>query len=359
MVRFARFASLAAAFACVGPALSPAVTHADPLPAKDSSSASSISHQLGFSHGTLYLYTGNSLYDVDLTDRTDPGFNLVATGFESALGDARPYEGDFVTAGNGAAAISYGFSSGGMAIVDLDALSTQSVPDATTAVPDFDAANLFSLAGRADGTFYAQAVAADFSTSTALYRVDPVTGDTAFAADPAAGSGFASGGIAFDDDANLYATAFDFSTFPFPDPRGAAHFYRVDAADLADFEAGGATPSVTELGTGLTNGNGEIVAALGQVYFNTSTGIGQFDPDTGGVTNLVGDITDPDLFSYGNTQPYNGLAFDPSAQELIFARYDTSTGGYVLDSLVVPEPGTGLVVLMGLGLAAARRSRKA
>lgn len=335
----------------------PLTASANTIPAKDSTSPYPISLQLGFSDGDLYLFTGDALYDVDLTDRNNPTFSIIASGFESVLSPTRYFEASFATAPGGKAAISYGASSGGMILVDIATARTSGAAAASTAVTDFDATNVFSLAGRQDGSFYAMSVASDWSTSTQLHHVS-VTGDTADVIDPAAGTGYASGGLATDANDNLFASAFDWSAYA--DVTGDSHFYKLLDADLDAFEAdNNATPPFAVLGSGVTNGNGSIVVGDdGNIYFNTTTGIGAFDVDSGTVTNLLGDITDASLYSYGNTQPYNGLAFDPTANELIFAEYDSNTGSYALGFYAIPEPTTALCLTFSMAVMLVRRGRK-
>lgn len=306
-----------------------ATAHATLLPAKDSSSPFGNNYSLGFSDGVLYLYTGNSIYQVDRTDPDNPVFTLHMTDLEQAFdGPTRAAEGGMAIADNGQAFIPFGFTSRGVLKVDLNAKTTQEI----TA---YDETNIYGAAGRADGNFYAQAEAEDGSTSTRIDRVTPGLTVTTDVADP---QDLSSGGMAFDSAGNLIVGTFDWMN-------GQANFYRITATELAAFESNSTTPTLTFLGSGAANGNGTLLVDKdGLIFFNTTTGIGMLDPDTGNVTNFFRDILDPDLFTYANL-PLNGLAYDPDTHELIFAQYNETLAGYELTSVIIPEPATALMVL--------------
>lgn len=340
------------AIAVIGMLLLSIVAQADPLPGKDSSSAFSTQYGLGYSSGTLYLFSGDTLYSTDLTNRGNPVFTTVGSNIENdfTTNTPRAYEGSFATNANGQALISFG-TSGGVLKSDLG-----TTPVSNTEVSDFDTSNIFSTALRNDGTGFGMYVASDYSTTTAIYVIDAVTGDTQLMADP---GGVSSGGLAFDNAGNLYVGTFNYNTYPYPDPRGEASYYRYDAADIAAWEAGGDAPTATPLANGITNGNGTIVVGVdGNLYFNTSTGIGKVNLVTGTVSNFYGDIDDEDLYDYGDTQPLNGLAVDPDTGELVFAEYDEVNGEYNLTFLAVPEPVTAATLLLGLAGVLTRRHRR-
>ena len=320
---------------------------ADTMPAKDSSSLYPTNYGLGYSDDVLYLHTGDSIYRVDATDPADPSFSQVIGGLQSAFPDydqfgERWFEGGFATAPGGKAFVSFGASHGGALLVDL-------THPTTTAVADFDTANLYSAAGQADGDFYTMFVDPDWTNPTQVYRVDGQTGNATYATDPSTDP--ASGGMAFDAEGNLYVGTLNYLTSP-----NTVHFFRIDAEDLAIYEAGGGAPGATALGGSEANGNGQMVVDHeGNIYFNTTTGIGRFDPLTGQTSTLYGDLLDPNLFTYGNTTPYSGLAYDAAGDRLVFGEYDADLGGYELRFVAVPEPAGAAVLLLGAAMLLRRR----
>jgi len=319
---------------------------ADTLPPKDSGAAFGSNHEIGFSDGVLYLHTGDSLYVVDAGDPSGPSFNLHMSGLRSAFGGtARALEGSFSTASGGQAMINAGFSDGGVLTVDLMSRTSRSVTD-------FDDDNIFRTAGRNDRTFYAMWADTVFppSTSTLVYRIDPADLTTQPVVDPALGTGDASGGMVFDRDDNLIIGTFDFI-------RDRARFFRVEATDLSQFESGGVVPPVAELGSARANGNRNLVVDReGRIFFNTTTGIGLFDPSTGDSKNFYRDVCDPDLFNYdGFKLPLNGLAYAAGQHQLVFAEFDTELDGYELIFLDVPEPLTAVMLVLGTLAFASQR----
>lgn len=336
---------------CVGAftvTAAPLAALADPLPAKDSTSPFAFNHSLAFSGDDLYLYTGDTIYSVDVSDPADPMFTPHITGLESAFGGGRrAAEGGLFTSPNGTGLVTFGFTSGGVLAVDLNT-------NAVTPVADYDTANVFSAAGQGDGDFYTQFADRNFPASTAT-RIDylpPSLDVVAGIADP---GDLSSGGMAFAPDGDLIVGTFDFGRFP--DPVGTAKFYRITAADLTAFEANGTSPTLTFLGGGDATGNASVVVDdAGRVFFNTTTGIGLFDPDTGEVSNFYRDIVDPATFTYGGfTAPLNGLAYWDERDSLIFAEYDDAAGVYQLRVLPVPEPGAGMVLAFAVMASLAKR----
>lgn len=318
---------------------------ANPLPPKDSGAPFGSHHGLGFSDGTLYLHTGDSIYTVDTANPSDPKFTLLLGGMRSAFaGPQRVFEGEFSTADGGRALVSMGFTDGGVLHVDLTAPSA-------TPIADFDTDNIFSAAARSDFPFYATWVDPGFATSTFVYQVDATSQASEAVVDPAAGTGEASGGMAFDAAGNLVVGSFDFIN-------GRARFYQILAADLLAFKTQGTTPPTTLLGESPSNGNANVVASPnGDLYFNTTTGIGRFNPTGSGVNNIYRDILDPDLFNYDPfRQPLNGLAYDEATQQLVFAEFNTFLEVYELIFLQVPEPAA-LPVIVGGALLLLRQRR--
>ena len=165
-------------------------------------------------------------------------------------------------------------------------------------------------------------------------------------ADPSPGD--ASGGLAFDVDGNLFVGTF--TPGAFPDPIGDARFFRISATDLAAFASDGTAVTATFLGQGSANGNGTIVVTRnGQIFFNTSTGIGRFEPLKRQVTNFYRDILDRDLYDLDSAKlPLNGLAYDFSTDQLVFAAYDTPSDAYHLVFLDVPEPASSILLFIAL-----------
>ncbi len=321
------------------------------LPAKDSTAAFGNNYGLGFSNGDLYLHTGDSIYVLQDDGAGGQTFNLHMSGLESAFtGFRRAFEGTFATAPNGQALVSMGFTDGGVLLIDLAAKTSRVVPDFDGDGQDND--NIFSAAGRSDGTFFANWVSPAFFPvdATKVYRIDPVTLGTALVKDVNPGKN--SGGMAFDSHGNLIAGTFE-PQGTFPDPVGTASYFRI-AADQLDQ----ANPQVDTLGTGSANGNAFVATdADDNVYFNTTTGIGVLRAGETVAQNFFGDITDPNLF-FTPQITLEGLAFDPLTNSLFFAQ--KFSNGFELVSLVVPEPGTASIVFMlATAMAVQLRRRKA
>lgn len=320
---------------------SPATLLAAPLPLRDTTSEFGVNYSLGFSDGTLYVYTGDSIYIADLSDESDPSFSLHMSGLESAFGgEVRRSEGVMVTAPGGRALISFGFSDRGVLAVDLGAKTTQPIAA-------YDTANIYSAAGRPDGTFYVQNAVG--TTPNQVDRVAPDLTVTPGVADPA---DLASGGMAFDALGNLYVGTFDYNL---SSPIGEAHFYRISAADIAAFEADGTTPTLEFLGSGASNGNSSMVAGdNGLLYFTTTTGIASFDPSTGLIDEVYLSVVDPDIYAY-EFEPLNALAYDTVTDRLVFAEH-VGGGAYELRFLAVPEPSMAMLLAPAV-LVAFRRTR--
>ncbi|MEX0885875.1 MAG: hypothetical protein WD009_05495 [Phycisphaeraceae bacterium] len=331
----------------LGVALGATPLLADALPATDGSAPWGNSYSLAYSGGELYLHTGDSLYLIDDADRDNITFETHMTDLELAFGGGRRwFEGAFATDADGHALMSMGYSDRGMLRLDLASQTAQTVSA-------FDDDNIFSIAGRRGGHFYAMWADPDFvapESFTHIYHVGP-DGEPVFAFDPAPGDN--SGGLAFTPDDDLIVSSF----VPGGGPLGTNRFFRVLAADLAAFEADGSEPGV-ELIAELTQTNSTstlIVDRDGLVFFNTTTGIGYIDPNTGDAGTFRGDIADPDLFSYANV-PLDGLAYNADTHELVFAEFDADIGDYHLRYAVVPEPGSAtLVAAAGLVVMLRRR----
>lgn len=330
---------------CLAALLFTSTAQADPLPTKDSSSAFASGYGFGYAGGNLYIYTGDSTYRADTTNPNNVTYTSVAAGVESAFSPSRGYQGSFATNDNDQAIASFGYD-GGVVVIDLTGVVSPA------SITGLENTNLYSVALRNDNTAYGFEY--DNNTFDMAIRHFNTSGSLNSFASP--GSDPATGGLTFDPAGNLYVSTFDYNTYPYPDPRGTAHFYRYDAADLAAWESGGGDPTPTLVGTGITNGNGTIAFGLdGNLYFNTTTGIGQVNLATGDVSTLYGDLLDTDLYTYVNL-PLNGLAINPATGELAFAEYNTGAGQYELRFLAVPEPATTLLLFAGVaGLTLHRR----
>ena len=158
-------------------ALAASVVSGNPLPVKDSTASFGSNYGLGFSDGLLYLHTGDSIYTVDISDQADPKFSMHMNGLESAFaGGQRAFEGGFATRPGQSAAVSMGFSDGGVLVIDLSAKTTVIVPDFDSDSSDDD--NVFGLAASPiTGGFYAVWASRSFAPvdATKVYKITPST----------------------------------------------------------------------------------------------------------------------------------------------------------------------------------------
>ena len=322
------------------------------LPPLDSSSPFA-EYGLGFSQNRLYLHTGDSIYRLGQDAGGNDEWQLHIAGLESAFSSGlRGFEGDFATAPNhGMAAISMGFTDGGVLHVDLNNATTSEI---TT----LDTANIFSLAGSPDGSFAGMNAFFDAGTltfnATQIVAIDPVTGSHSVLIQEAAPGEF-SGGVAFDEQGNLYLSTF-VSTFP--NPVGVATFYFVAAADL---KAGSLAPGdMVTLGTATTNGSNSLaVNDRGDLFFASQTGIGVLRAGAAAAETYFGDLTE-DIFA-GPTSFLitGGLAIDPRSEELLFIDNSGQAAQLtrlptLVDATPVPEP----ITLFTLGFAALLFTRR-
>ncbi len=322
------------------------------LPAKDSTAAFGSNYGLGFSNGELYLHTGDSIYVLQDNGPGGQTFNLHMTGLETAFtGARRAFEGTFATAPNGHALVSMGFSDGGVLLIDLANKTSRVVPDFDGDGQDND--NIFSAAGQSDGTFFATWVSPSFFPvdATKVYQIDPVTLGTTLVTDPNPGQN--SGGMTFNPDGDLIVGTF-IPEGTFPDPVGTASYFSIEANQL-----GQPNPQAQSIGTGSTNGNAFLTTDNdGNIYFNTTTGIGVLGVGESQAKNFFGDITDPDLFGLSGPPQITieGLAFDPLTNNLFFAQKVGS--GFELVSLTVPEPSTAAALVLLVFVNASRLRRR-
>ena len=317
------------------------------LPATDGTAPWGNSYGLGYAAGDLYLHTGNSIHLVDDADREAIGFELRVTGLEDAFpGERRWFEGGFATTPNGQAMVSMGLSRGVLR-VDLTAGTAQPVPA-------FDDENIYSLAGAGGGHFYAMWADPDWVAPTSFTRVYHVGPDDerTFAFDPTEGD--FSGPMAFGGQGDLIIATF--ASRGDGTPLGTNRFFRVAAAELEAFEAGSAGPEVELIGE-LEDVNGAsslIVDRDGVIFFNTTTGIGTFDPLTGEGGAFRGDIADLGLWDYEHT-PFDALAYDASRHELVYAVHEADAQAYRLTYTVIPEPTGAAMMVAAAGLVMLRR----
>ncbi|MCC7191262.1 MAG: PEP-CTERM sorting domain-containing protein [Phycisphaeraceae bacterium] len=332
------------------------------LPTKDSGNAYA-TYALGYStvnsSHELFVHTGDSIwrYDADTDSFTDQ-----ISGLRSSFGGpARISDMGFAPGPDGEAMVMMG-QAGGALLVNLSTGTRVLAPNIDSGPGDTGTDdNLFSAASRADGKYYATYVAPDYSTFTSVYFLNP--GDptpASFVVDPPVASPIPnstadySGSMTFDTAGNLYVGVFSYLTgqsFPI----GTAGFFRIDAADLDTFESTGTLPgsAVHYLGGAPSNGNGSLVVDLeGNLYFSTSTGIGRFR--NGVITSVVGDV----LFNgFPPVNAVEGLAYDPATNSLAFGQYNQSLGGHELAFLMVPEPTSALLLVIGVAGVMRRRGR--
>ncbi len=319
------------------------------LPPLDSSSPFA-EYGLGFSQNHLYLHTGDSIYRLGQDAGGNDEWQLRFSGIESAFaGGLRGFEGDFATSPNhGTAAISMGFTDGGVLHVDLNS-------GATVEISTLDTANIFSLAGSPDGSFAGMNAFFDTTTftfnATQIVAIDPVTATHDVLKQELAPGEF-SGGLVFDELGNLYI-----STFRSIFPSGEATFYFISAADLQS-----PSPAVVELGTAPTNGaNSLAVNSDGDLFFGSQTGIGVLRAGATIAETFFGDLTEDIFAGPTNFNITGGLAIDPLTDELLFIDRSGQTADLtrlvtVTQTAPVPEP----TAMFTLGLAAlvfTRRSR--
>ena len=316
------------------------------LPARDGSYSFFYSYGLGYSDGNLYVHTGNTIYQFNPNNQL---FTSVATNLESAFPSnpgpsPRPFAGGFATGPGGQAMVTFGYPDGGVLAVNLSNGQAQSVPA-------LDTANVYSGASNTAGRFIGVLTTSDYSVSTRLEDVNTGTLTAQDIVDVAPGATIASGGLAFDSAGNLVVGTLDYSS-------NTVAFYQISASELAAYYASGTTPSYTLLGQGTANGDGNIVVAnSGDIYFDTTTGIGVLNHETGTVSNFLGDINDPNLFNYGMTPPYQGLAYNPTTNQIVFAQEVGTGSSYTLSFVTVPEPASLLLLCAGGLLLAGRRGR--
>lgn len=309
------------------------------LPAKDSGNAFS-SHGLAIYAGDAYLLTGDTLWSKSLAD--DSGFTVVAAGLRGTLPHAPSFDGGLAISPGGLAVAWMGFE-GGAVTIDLNAAD----PAATVAaLPDLDGPgdgqpdNFYSVAGGPDGSLYT--MRADGTSFTEVYTFD--TAGNAQSLGDVNPLHF-SGSIAVRDDGVIFASTL-VSNYPAAVADVFFYTYDPDAS----------TPSWELLLEGDATGNtGLTFDAEGNLYFNTTSGIGVVRDGSSTIENLYGDILDPDTFDPINVGVrLEGLAYDAASNRLYFAER-AGDGSFFLNSLAVPEPAAGLAML-SLVFLAARRS---
>jgi hypothetical protein len=275
-------------------------------------------------------------------------------GLESAFsGGQRAYEGSFATGPGQSAAVSMGFSDGGVLVIDLNAKTADVVPDFDGDSSDDD--NVFALAASPiNGTFYAVWASRLFAPvdATKVYKIEPGTLVTTLIKD--VDNGHNSGDLAFDAAGNLFVSSFE-PTGTFPDPTGTTRMWRVNAADLDD-----PNPNAVLLASDQTNGSVFLkVDQHGNVVLNTTTGIGVAASGASTIENIYGDILDLNLFGPPVTaQPpdatLEGLAYDLVRDQIVFAKLvDPQTDRFELVFMEIPEPVCATMVLIGIAMGVA------
>jgi len=340
-------------------ALAVAVAGGDSLPVKDSSASFGSNYGLGFSDGVLYLHTGDSIYTVDISDQTDPKFSIHMSGLESAFADGqRAFEGGFVTGPGQTAAVSMGFTDGGVLMIDLNAKTTAIVPDFDGDSSDDD--NIFGLAvSPVSGAFYAVWASRSFYPvdATKVYKITPGTLVTELVEN--LGHGHNSGDLAFDASGNLFVSSFE-PTGIFPDPTGSARLWGVAAADVDD-----PNPNALLLASDQANGSVFLkVDQHGNVVLNTTTGIGALISGSTTFQNIYGDILDLNLYGPPSTAQLpdailEGLAYDLARDQIVFTQLvDPQTDRFELMFMGIPEPATAIMVIFGLAIGFTCRQRR-
>jgi len=321
---------------CAGVTLAAACSitvSADPLPAKDGSSF--FTYQLDYAAGTLYLLTGDTLYETDLSTPANPTFSPMITGINAAAGN--PIEGSLALNDSGLGIATVGFN-GGAAYLDIDA-------GTAAGIPPLAAANTGSAATpTTGGTYLVDATTNPTQLAYVTESGGSFTVDNVVDYDP----GFFSSAITGDGDGGLIVSSFDFVS-------QQGRFFAINASDLAAFETGGTTPSVTPLGNVDLNGSSNLVVTTsGDVYVASSTGVGLLNFDTDTVATIYGDFTSDPFDIPFSELPVNGLAYDPTSNQLAFARYDSGSGQYQLELIAIPEP-MSLALFGAAGVLLVRR----
>ncbi len=318
-------------------------------PALDSGSAFA-EYGLGFSGSELYLHTGNTIYRLGQGSGGNDEWQVHLPNLGDAFNPPHTnFEGAFATSPINTAAVSAGFP-GGVLLVDLNN------PANAMNVPDLSAANVFSLAGNANGDFFG--VHAFFDTNTFVFnatqviQIDGATGDVSVLIDELAPGEF-SGGIAFDQDGNLFVSTF-VSTFP--DPVGTTTLFRI-AADQLDEVA----PTVEMLASGESNGSSTLVLnSAGDVFFSSQTGIGLLRNGASEFETFFGDLSQNPFDGSATFDIERPIVIDPGTQELVFIDNTGAAPAFVslptLSNVAVPEPATAMLTLFALvGLTMGRR----
>lgn len=308
------------------------------LPGKDSDNTFS-SYSMGLYDGSLYLTTGDSLHRLNLTD-TSAGFTSVITGLQSTLDHKPSFDGGMAINDHGTALLWMGYE-GGVLQVDLTGSTATVVGDFNQ---DENPDNVFSAAGGPNNTFYTM-WSNNADVFTRVFQYDAAN-DTATSLGDIAPH--FSGGLAVGKDGTIFASTL---LSNYPDAVADLSFWSYDPNDD--------TPTWTLLTQGQATGNAVlIVDERGDLYFNTSSGIGRIRSGEDAVENVYGDILDPLTFDPDKVGVrIEGLTYDPISDTLYFAQRG-GDGQFFLQSLVIPEPGTAMLILLGAAaMAAGRRSR--
>jgi DNA-binding beta-propeller fold protein YncE len=300
--------------------------------------------------GGVYAFEGDTLYRLEGGGFQPAVANVAAQVWPGQDMTIDP-SGFAVTPSGTAAYVATGMS-GRLVEIDID-----------TASPQFGAARELTGAAMPSGSNYGVAVdpVAGGVYLTDSYSADLWAVDTAGAGSLTQVRSFPGGlygsGIGFSPAGDLIVpVAKGYAAWPTDDG------YPVDlwrfGRDVFEGLAGGSVPpdagdcfaaALTVSGSGFT-----AVDADGNTYLQAADGIYRVDP-SGGLSVLVGDtsLNAFDLVGVG----FMGLAFDASANRLLFAQRTAADVPWMLHEVVLPEPATLGLVGAGLVLALARRRR--
>lgn len=320
-------------------------TQALPEPPALDSGSPFAEYGLGFSGSELYLHTGNTIYRLGQDGSGNDEWQSHLPNLGNAFGSPHTnFEGAFATAPGNRAAISAGFP-GGVLLADLNN------PASATNVSGLEFANVFSLAGAANGDFYGVNAFFDAGSgtfnATQVIKIDGTNGNVSVLVDELSPGEF-SGGIAFDADGNLFVSSF-VSTFP--NPVGTTTLFRIAADQLDE-----TMPTIQTLASGASNGSSTlIVNAAGDVFFGSQTGIGVLRNGSSNIETFFGDLTQNPFDGSATFDIERPLAIDPVTQELIFIDQTGAAPAFValptsaINNLPIPEPATAMLTMFALG----------
>jgi hypothetical protein len=293
--------------------------------------------------GNVYACDGNAVWRLDWNTSA---FTSLYTGLASAAGASVDPSGFAVTPDGAKAYVATGWT-GRIVEVDL----------AGGTARELSGARLTSNYGLAADPIYGKVFVTD-SFTQALHRLDPAGNGSLALLDDFDNSGWFGSGIAFSPDGQLVVpVGTAFSAWP-DDDNYPADLYLFSRAWLDAAAAGGtpAGPGSPYAGGVQVSGTGAVaVDSQGNAYLLATDAIYRVDPS--GVRSIVaGDSSQNafDMIDYG----FMGLAYDASADRLLFAYRDSPAGDWTLHQYAVPEPASLALVAAGAAVLLAQRRPK-